>query len=154
MSPRLNPWTAAPDLMAQMIAYSTSVQDSGLERDLVELIKIRSSQINGCAICLHMHTTEARRRGETEERIFMLDAWSESPLYSARERAALGWTDALTRLSESHAPDDAYAALTGAFTEEEQVKVTLMINVINAFNRIGVGFRLSHPVGVKQPAAA
>ncbi len=154
MTPRLNPWAAAPQLMNQMVAYSMSVQESGLEPSLLELVKIRASQINGCAICLHMHTTEARKHGETEERIFMLDAWAESPLYSDRERAALAWTDALTRLTDSHAPDDVYAMVKQAFSEEEQVKLTLMIAAINSFNRIGVGFRLKHPVDVKKQSAA
>jgi AhpD family alkylhydroperoxidase len=154
MKPRLNPWTAAPQLMQQMVEYSQSVAGAGLERSLVELVKVRSSQINGCAICLHMHTEEARRQGETEERLYMLDAWSESPLFSERERAALGWTEALTRLAETHAPDAAYDALKAQFSDEEQVKLTLMINVINSFNRVGVGFRLSHPMSGAKGAAA
>ena len=154
MSPRLNPWTAAPQLMTQMVEYSKSVQAAGLEPSLIELVKIRASQINGCAICLHMHSAEARRQGERDERIVMLGAWAESSLYSPRERAALGWTDALTRLTDTHAPDDVYAAVKAEFTEEEQVKLTVMIAVINSFNRLGVGFRLSHPAGGERQAAA
>ncbi|TJW35756.1 MAG: carboxymuconolactone decarboxylase family protein, partial [Mesorhizobium sp.] len=107
---------------------------------LVGLVEIRASQINGCANCLNMHTADARARGETEQRIYLLSAWREAPCYTDRERAALGWTDALTRLSEGHAHESAYEALKAQFTEEEQVKLTLMINVINGWNRIAVGF--------------
>ena len=152
MSPRLNPYITQPALVQPLIDYSQTVQ-SRLEPKLAELIKIRASQINGCAICLHMHATEARRLGETEERILMLDAWRETTLYSARERAALGWTEALTRLSESKASDADYAALAAEFTPEEQVNVTLMIGVINSFNKIGVGFRLP-PLKLKAQQAA
>ncbi len=153
MSARMNPWAAAPELMNQMVAYSKSVEAAGLEKSLLELVKIRASQINGCAICLHMHTQAARQAGETETRIYMLDAWHESPLYTARERAALGWTDALTRLSETHAPDEAYAAVQAQFTVEEQVKLSLMIAVINSFNTLGVGFRVGHPAAAQRKAA-
>ena len=148
MTPRLNPFAAAPQLMSQMVEYAKSVQDSGLEPSLVELVKIRASQINGCAICLNMHTAEARRRGEIEERIYMLDAWRESPLYNARERAALGWTEALVRLAE------AYEAIWSEFSQEEQVKLTLLINVINSFNQFGVGFRRSPEADGRKKAAA
>lgn len=154
MTPRLNPWTTAPELLKQMVAFGTAVQDSGLEARLMDLVKIRTSQINGCATCLHLHTAEARRRGEAEERIFMLDAWQGSPLFDGRERAALAWTDALTRLADSHAPDEAYAAVKAAFTDEDQVKLTLMINAANDFNRLGVGFRLGHPIGGQQRSSS
>ena len=154
MSPRLNPWAAAPDLMQAMVAYSQSVQEAGLDRSLVELVKIRASQINGCAICLHMHATEARSLGEQEMRIVMLDAWAESSLYSERERATLAWTEALTRLAETRAPDTAFAQAKAAFSDEELVQLTMMINVINAFNRLGVGFRLSHAKDKEAHAAA
>ncbi|WP_407178284.1 carboxymuconolactone decarboxylase family protein [Bradyrhizobium sp. STM 3562] len=115
---------------------------SSLEPSLIELVKIRASHINGCANCLNMHTAEARANGETEQRIYLLSAWREAPCYSDRERAALGWTDALTRLSEEHPRDGAYQALKAQFTQEEQVKLTLMINVINGWNRLAVGFGL------------
>ena len=151
MSARLNPWAAAPELMNQMVAYSKSVVEAGLEPSLLELVKIRSSQVNGCAICLHMHAEEARRQGESEDRILMLDAWDEAGLYSEREKAALAWTEALTRLSETRAPDAAYARVQAQFSDEEIVKLTLMINVINSFNRIGVGFRLA-PMTLKKAA--
>ena len=103
-------------------------------------MKIRASQINGCANCINMHTAEAREKGETEQRIYLLSAWREAPCYTDRERAALGWTEALTRLSEGHTHESAYEALKAQFTEEEQVKLTLMINVINGWNRLAVGF--------------
>ncbi len=119
---------------------------SGLEDSLMELVKIRASQINGCAFCLHMHTANARKHGETEERLYLLDAWRDSPLYSERERAALGWTEALTLVSETRAPDDVYQAMQAQFTEEEQVKLTLLIVAINGWNRIQIGFRAVHPV--------
>jgi len=135
---------------------STSVAiASSLEPTLVELVKIRASQINGCANCINMHTVEARARGETEQRIHLLSAWQEAPCYSDRERAALGWTEALTRLSEGHSHEIAYEALRAQFTEEEQVKLTLMINVINGWNRIAVGFGLwADPAAAKAAVEA
>ena len=152
MSQRMNPWAAAPQLMNQMVEYSKSVEAAGLEKSLLELVKIRASQINGCAICLHMHADEARRQGESEDRILMLDAWDEAGLYTPREKAALIWTEALTRLTDGRAPDHAYEAVKAEFSDEELIKLTLMINVINSFNRIGVGFRLA-PMTMKKKAA-
>lgn len=143
-----DPFAAAPQVMKLWMAASQAAEAS-LERDLIELVKIRSSQINGCANCINMHTTEARAKGETEQRIYLLSAWREAPCYTSRERAALGWTEALTRLSEGHAHESAYEALKDEFTEEERVKLTLMINVINGWNRLAVGFGL----WVDQPAA-
>lgn len=105
--PRLNPFAAAPAAMQAWLEYGKGVLASGLEESLMELVKIRASQINGCAYCLSMHTAASRKNGETEQRIYLLDAWRESPLYSERERAAVGWTEALTLLSQTHAPDEA-----------------------------------------------
>jgi AhpD family alkylhydroperoxidase len=139
MTARLDPFAAAPELMKTWLSASTVIASS-LEPNLAELVKIRASQINGCAHCLNMHTAEARERGETEQRIYLLTAWRSAPCYTERERAALAWTDALTRLSESHAHASAYEALKAQFTEEEQVKLTLMIVVINGWNRVAVGF--------------
>ncbi|MFY0583735.1 carboxymuconolactone decarboxylase family protein [Cystobacter fuscus] len=102
---------------------------------------------------MHMHTRDARAHGETEERIYLLDGWRESPLYTDRERAALGWTEALTLVSTTHAPDEDYAALEPHFTEEEIVKLTLMIGVINTANRLVLGFRAVHPVTPRSEAA-
>ena len=145
MTPRLNPFSAAPAAMRSWLEYSQSFAGGNLEENLMELVKIRASQINGCAFCLDMHTFAARKRGETEQRLYLLDAWRDSPLYRERERAALAWTEALTRLSETRAPDDVYQALKAEFTEEEQVTLTLLIVAINGWNRIQVGFRAVHP---------
>jgi AhpD family alkylhydroperoxidase len=113
---------------------------ASLEPSLIELVKIRASQINECANCINMHTVEARAQGETEQRIYLLSAWREAPCYTGRERAALAWTEALTRLSQSHPQADAHEELKAHFTEEERVKLTLMINIINGWNRLAVGF--------------
>ena len=152
MTPRLNPFAAAPAPMQKWLDFSKGVLQTGLEESLMELVEIRASQINGCAVCLHMHTAAARKRGESEERLYLLDAWRESPLYSARERAALAWTEALTLVSETHAPDETYQALQAQFTPEEQVALTLLIVTINGWNRIQVGFRAVHPVKKREAA--
>lgn len=152
MTPRLNPFAAAPAAMKAWLDYGNTVLQCGLEPSLMELVKIRASQINGCARCLHMHTAEAREHGETEERLYLLDAWRESPLYSERERAALAWTEAVTLLPQTHAPDDVYEALKTQFSDEEQVTLTLLIVTINGWNRLGVGFRGVHPIEKRQAA--
>ncbi|PVM89302.1 alkylhydroperoxidase [Caulobacter radicis] len=149
MTAKLDPFAAAPAVMKPWFAASTAIAAS-LEPSLVELVKIRASQINACANCINMHTVEARAQGETEQRIYLLSAWREAPCYTPRERAALAWTEALTRLSEGHTHEAAHAALAAEFTEEEQVKLTLMINVINGWNRLAVGFGL----WIEQPAKA
>jgi AhpD family alkylhydroperoxidase len=147
MVQRLNPYVAAPDVMRALLSLEARVKNSGLEGSLIELVKIRASQINRCAYCLHLHTREARARGEAEERLYLLDAWRESSLYTDRERAALAWTEALTRLADTHAPDEDYAALSAHFSEAEQVELTLLIGMINTWNRFAVGFRYAHPAG-------
>lgn len=152
MKPRLNPFAAAPVLMQSWLEFGKGVLQSGLEERLMELVKIRASQINACAHCLQMHTAATRERGETEERIYLLDAWRESPLYSARERAALAWTEALTLVSKTHAPDDVYEAVQAQFTAAEHVALTLLIVTINGWNRVQVGFRASHPVKKREAA--
>ncbi|HKU37212.1 MAG TPA: carboxymuconolactone decarboxylase family protein [Polyangiales bacterium] len=144
MTPRLDPFAPPSELVLLLIEFGRKVEGAGLEKSLLELVKIRASQINGCAVCLHMHTREARAAGETEERLFMLDAWRESSLYSERERAALAWTEALTLLASTHAPDEVYAQVRTQFSDEESVNLTMMINVINSFNRFGVGYRRGH----------
>lgn len=147
MTPRIkNPFKSAPDGIKAMMALEASIKASGLEHSLLELVKLRASQINGCAYCIHMHATDARAHGETEMRLYMLNAWRESPLYSERERAALGWTESLTRVAETGAPDADYAPFKAAFSESEQVHLTLLIGSINAWNRLQVGFRAQHPV--------
>ena len=142
MTPRLNPYTAAPEMVQAFLALSNKVMECGLEKPLLELVKIRSSQINGCANCINMHTFEARQAGETEQRIYLTSAWHEAPCYSDRERAALAWTEHLTLIADKCAPDDIYAALDAQFSKEEQVQLTMMINVINGWNRLAVGFGL------------
>jgi AhpD family alkylhydroperoxidase len=141
MPAKLDPFAAAPEPMKKWITTSMAIASS-LEPTLVRLVELRASQINGCANCINMHAAAARERGETEQRIYLLCAWREAPCYTDRERAALGWTEALTRLSEGHERGRTYEALKAQFTEEEQVKLTLMINVINGWNRIAVGFGL------------
>lgn len=154
MKPRLDPHKAAPGVLKAMLDLQNRVNNSGLEHSLQELVKTRASQINGCAFCLHMHTRDARAAGEIEERLYLLNAWRESPLYTERERAALAWTEALTRLSETaDVPDDVYQALRASFTEEEMVELTLLVNMINAWNRINVAFRVVHPMKAKNAAA-
>jgi AhpD family alkylhydroperoxidase len=152
VTPRLNPFAAAPAPMQKWLDFSKGILQIGLEESLMELVEIRASQINGCAACLHMHTAAARKRGESEERLYLLDAWRESPLYSARDRAALAWTDSMTLVSETHAPDEAYQALQAQFTPEEQVALTLLIVTINGWNRIQIGFRGVHPVAKREAA--
>jgi AhpD family alkylhydroperoxidase len=153
MQPRLNPYALAPALMQGMRDLEMKLRASGLEMSLIHLVKTRASQINGCAYCLHMHTREARADGETEERLYLLSAWRESSLYTPRERAALTWTEALTRVAETGAPDADYELLKAHFTDAEQVALTLVITTINAWNRIAIGFRSQHPVAAKSAAA-
>ncbi|KVL00381.1 carboxymuconolactone decarboxylase family protein [Burkholderia ubonensis] len=154
MIAKLDPFAAAPSLMKNWMSTSLAAAAS-LEPTLIELVKVRASQINACANCINMHTAEARANGETEQRLYLLSAWREAPCYTDRERAALGWTDALTRLSEGHTHEQAYAALNDHFTQEEQVKLTLMINVINGWNRIAIGFGLwVDPAAAKAAQAA
>jgi AhpD family alkylhydroperoxidase len=119
----------------------------------MSLVKMRASQINGCAYCLHMHSRHARAEEETEDRLYLLNAWRESPLYTDRERAALEWTEALTLIAETRAPDHAYDALSPHFSDEEKVKLTLLITTINAWNRISVGFRTVHSTASNDRAA-
>ena len=145
-------FAAAPELMKKWSAASLAVNAS-LESRLVHLVKVRASQINACANCINMHAQEARANGETEQRIYLLSAWREAPCYTDRERAALAWTEALTRLSEGHARDSAFETLQAQFSEQEQVKLTLMINVINGWNRIAVGFGVFNEPAGANPAA-
>lgn len=134
-----------------MVALQKQVDSAGLERSLIELVKIRASQMNGCAYCLDMHTKDARAIGETEQRIYALNAWRESPFFSERERAALEWTEAVTHVSESHVPDDVYDRVRQHFTEPELVGLTFAVVTINSWNRLAISFRL--PVGGYQPQA-
>lgn len=153
MHPRLNFAEASPEGVRAMQAFETYVRNCGLETSLIELVKTRASQINGCAYCIHMHTRDARTEGESEERLYLLSAWRESPLYTDRERAALAWTEALTRLAETGAPDEDYSAIEDAFTEKERVDLTFLIGAINVWNRLAVGMRAVHPVKTVSAAA-
>jgi AhpD family alkylhydroperoxidase len=120
---------------------------------VTDLVKIRASQINGCAVCLNIHTRDARKAGETEARIYLLEGWRESPLYSERERAAIAWTEALTKM-ERHAMDEAYEMVAAVFKPEEQVQLNIAIGVINVFNRLNAGFAVKHPVAAEDRRAA
>jgi AhpD family alkylhydroperoxidase len=147
--PRLNPYSVVPAMMKAVAALDSVVQSGGLEQSLVELVKTRASQINGCAYCLHMHTRDARAGGETEARLYLLDAWRESSLYTDRERAALAWTEAVTLVAQTHVPSDVYKDVRTCFDDEELVKLTLLVAMINVWNRIAISFRLVHPVDAK-----
>ena len=124
-----------------MYGLQNTVNSSGLERNLLELVKMRASQINGCAYCLDMHSKDARAAGETEQRLYLLDAWRETSLYSERERAALEWTEALTLIGEGHVPDAVYASAREHFSEEELVNLALAVVTINGWNRFSIAFR-------------
>ena len=153
MKPRMNYYQAAPDTIKALVALEEQIQASGLEKSLIELVKTRASQINGCAFCINMHTQDARKLGETEQRLYMLSAWRESPLYTDRERAALAWTEAVTLIADTHAPDDLYEELRAHFSEPEMVNLTMLIGAINAWNRIAISFRAIHPVKAKAAVA-
>jgi AhpD family alkylhydroperoxidase len=140
-SARLNAYKAAPAAMQVVQQAEAYIQQCGLERSLIELVKMRASQINGCAYCLDVHSRDARRQGESEQRLYLLDAWHESSLYTPRERAALAWTDALTRVAETHAPDTDYEEVRRHFEDKELVDLTTLIGLINLWNRLAIGFR-------------
>jgi AhpD family alkylhydroperoxidase len=133
-----------------MLNLSAEVE-AKLDRPLFELVKIRASQINGCAYCIDMHTKDARRAGETEQRIYALNAWRETPFFTDRERAALEWTEHVTRVADTHVPDEVYQRATAQFDEAELVALTFAVIVINSWNRLAISFR--PPVGSYQPAA-
>ena len=141
MKPRMNFYHAAPEAMKAMVALESQIASSGLEQSLMELVKTRASQINGCAFCIDMHTRDARKRGETEQRLYLLNAWRESPFYSERERAALAWTEAVTLVAESQVPDEAYEEARKQFSEEELVNLTMAVVAINGANRLNIAFR-------------
>jgi AhpD family alkylhydroperoxidase len=136
-------------LYQAMRALQQAVNDSGLEHALLELVKMRASQINGCAYCLDMHSKDARAAGETEQRLYTLDAWQETPFFTGRERAALEWTEAVTRVGETHVPDEVAARVRQHFDETELVALTFAIIAINGWNRLAVALRF--PVGTYQP---
>ena len=141
MKERLNYAKVSPDAMKAMRELEKYVTASGLERLLYELIKTRASQINGCAYCIDMHTKDARKAGETEQRLYALSAWRETPFYSERERAALEWTEALTLISQNNVPDSLYDSVHKHFNEKEMVALSMAIIAINGWNRLAIGFR-------------
>jgi AhpD family alkylhydroperoxidase len=141
MQPRIDFYTASPDALKAMIALETAVSKLPLEKSLIELVKLRASQINGCAFCVDMHTADARKGGETERRLYAVSVWRETPFFTPRERAALAWTESLTLLSQTLAPDEDYELLSVQFTPKEMVDLTVAISTINSWNRLAVGFR-------------
>ncbi len=154
MSQRIqNYHNLAPASFKAMLALEQSFADSGVEPTIRELVKLRASQINGCAYCLHMHATDLRKMGEDEMRLHMLPAWRESSLYSPRERAALGWTEALTRVADTGAPDADYTEAKAHFSEAELVQLSWMIAAINGWNRMAIGMRAEHPKAKHRDAA-
>ncbi len=142
---RLDYGKTSPAALHAMLGLEHVVDESTLEPELLDLVKLRASQLNGCAYCLDMHSKDARAMGEEEQRLYLLDAWREAPCYSDRERAALAWCEALTLLPQSGASDDVYAEVAGQFDDEEIVALTLAIVAINGWNRFAVGLR--SPVG-------
>jgi AhpD family alkylhydroperoxidase len=138
---RLNFKRLVPAAYRAMLVLESYVHDTGLEPSLLELVKMRASQINGCAYCLDMHSKDARAAGETEQRLYLLNAWREAPFYTERERAALAWTESVTLVHESHVPEDVYQQARAHFSEDELVNLTIAIVAINGWNRLEVSFR-------------
>ena len=142
MEPRIHYTTVSPEAVKAASALDAYVRKCGLEKPLLELIRVRASQINGCAFCIDMHTKDARAAGETEQRLYGLNAWRETPYYTDRERAALQWTEAVTLVSETHIPDSAYDAVRSHFSEKEVVDLTMAIATINTWNRLAIAMRV------------
>ena len=142
MKSRIDVNRVSPQSIRALIALGAQVETSGLEPALLRLVEMRASQINGCAYCLDMHSKDARADGETEQRLYVLDAWRETSLYTERERAALAWTEAVTRVADTHVPDDVYEQVRGHFNEQELVALTLGVVAINGFNRLNIAFRV------------
>lgn len=149
MSARMNYYRAAPEAMKAMMALEQATNQVSIPLAIRELIKMRVSQINGCAYCLNLHASETRAAGVSQQKLDVLSAWRESPAFDAQERAALAWAEALTRLESTGAPDADYESLTAAFDERERVELTLVVTTINAWNRFAVGFRSQHPIDAK-----
>lgn len=149
MKSRLDYKSVSPDAIKAMWGLESYVRNCGIEHSLLELVKTRASQINGCAYCIDMHTKDARARGETEQRLYALSAWNEAPFFTERERAALAWTEAVTRIADTRAPDDVYEVARKHFSEKELVDLTLAIVAINGWNRLAISFRAE--AGTYQP---
>jgi AhpD family alkylhydroperoxidase len=141
MSERIDITRVSPKATQAMLQLQKYVNGSGLEYSLQELVKMRASQINGCAYCLDMHSKDARAAGETEQRLYALNAWRETPFYSERERAALAWTEALTLVGEGHVPDEVFKEASEHFSEQELVDLSLAVVAINGWNRLSIAFR-------------
>lgn len=141
MEPRIDYQQVAPDAVQAMMGLEQFVASSGLDVSIVHLVKVRVSQINGCAFCIDMHTKEARADGETEQRLYALDAWRETPFYSDRERAALAWAEAVTNVGESRVPDAVYETARDHFDEDELVALNMVVIAINGWNRLAIPFR-------------
>jgi AhpD family alkylhydroperoxidase len=141
MEQRLDFYKASPDALKALIALDVAVGKLGLEPALLDLVKLRASQINGCAFCIDLHASDLRKKGDTERRIQTVSVWREAPFFTPRERAALAWTEALTRVADTRAPDADYDALRAQFSESEMVNLTLAIGLINSWNRLSIGFR-------------
>ncbi|RYH00716.1 carboxymuconolactone decarboxylase family protein [Salipiger sp. IMCC34102] len=154
MTPRMNYYTAAPDTIKAMIAAEEVAKNVSIPEALRELVKMRVTQINGCAFCLDMHALAARQAGVAQQKLDVLAAWWESPVFDDRERAALAWAEALTRIEQTGVPDADYQCLAAAFDERERVELTFVVTMINAWNRFAVGFRAVHPVHTDQDATA
>ena len=153
MKPRMNIFQVAPDAIKGMVAVETAIGKSGLEHGLLELVRLRASQINGCGFCAYMHVKDALKQGETDIRLHLLSAWRESPLFTARERAALNWTETLTRVAHTGAADEDYDQLKQYFNETEIAYLTVLIGAINVWNRVQIGLRAIHPVEDTKAAA-
>lgn len=152
MKQRLQFFNVAPELMKQVQALNKAVDECGLETDLLHLVKLRASQINGCSYCVDMHTKEAMRDGETQQRVFLVSAWKESPLFTQRERAAFAYTEAVTLISVDGVPDALYEETRKHFSDEDLVKLSLAIGMINVWNRLCVPFHAVHPVPTAKAA--
>lgn len=152
MSQRINYQNVAPEAVKGLSDIEKYIAASGLEQSLYELVKLRASQINGCAYCIDMHTKDARKAGETEQRLYSVSVWREVPYYSEKEKAALEWTEALTLISESSVPDSLYESVRKHFDEEEMTALTMVIVAINSWNRLAISFR--NEPGSYQPELA
>ncbi|WP_040586538.1 carboxymuconolactone decarboxylase family protein [Allomesorhizobium alhagi] len=146
MKPRLNFYGQAPELTKALVALNKAVDECGLEKSLLHLIKLRASQINGCSFCVEMHSREARVDGETEQRLYLVSAWKESPLFTDRERAAFAWVEAVTKIADAGVPDELYEKALQHFSAEELTKLTVATGVINIWNRLCVSFHAIHPM--------
>lgn len=153
MQQRIDARKASPAALQAVATLQTYVDQSGLDAKLRELIKIRVSQINGCAYCLAMHTRDARKIGETDERMHLLDAWREAPVFTARERAALEWAEAVTLVAQTHVPDEAFEIVRKQFSEKEIIDLTAAVAAINTWNRVAISFRTTPQVDSQKVAA-